>query len=86
MSNFMLVSSRAPQTCGGKTLLTANYILNRVPYKKLGLMPFELWHGRPPSYHYLKIWGCLAKVLAPLPKETKLGAKTMDCVFIGYMP
>ena len=34
--------------------------------------------------HYLKMWGCLAKVLAPLPKKTKLGAKTMDCILIGY--
>ena len=23
-------------------------------------------------------------ILTPLPKKTKLGAKTMDCVFIGY--
>ena len=30
------------------------------------------------------MWGCLTKVLAPLPKKTKLGAKTMDCIFIGY--
>ena len=34
--------------------------------------------------HYLKMWGCLAKVLAPLPKKTKLGARTMDCIFIRY--
>ena len=30
------------------------------------------------------MWWYLAKVLAPLPKKTKLGAKIMDCVFIGY--
>ena len=30
------------------------------------------------------MWGCLAKVLAPLPKKTKVRAKTMDCIFIGY--
>ena len=28
--------------------------------------------------------GVPCKVLAPLPKKTKLGAKTMDCIFIGY--
>jgi len=28
--------------------------------------------------------GCLGKVLAPLPKKTKLGARTIDCIFIGY--
>ena len=81
----MLVNSGAPQNLWGEALLPANYILNRVPHKKLGLIPFELWHGRTPSYHYLKMWGCLAKVLAPLPKKTKLGAKTMDCIFIGYV-
>ena len=37
-----------------------------------------------PSYGMLKVWGCLAKVQVPLPKRTKLGPKTVDCVFIGY--
>ena len=68
----------------GEALLTANYILNRIPHRKLGLIPFELWHGRTPSYHYLKMWGCLAKVLAPLPKKTKLGERTINCIFICY--
>ena len=30
------------------------------------------------------MWGCLAKVLIPLPKRTKIGPKTIDCVFIGF--
>ncbi|KAK8583215.1 hypothetical protein V6N13_021927 [Hibiscus sabdariffa] len=30
------------------------------------------------------MWGCLAKVMAPLPKRMKIGPKTMDCIFIGY--
>ena len=68
----------------GEALLNTNYILNSVSHKKFGLIPFELWHGRALSYHYLKMWGCLAQVLAPLPKKTKLGARTMDCIFIGY--
>ena len=76
----MLVSFDAPQNLWGEALLIANYILNRVPHKKLDLILFELWHGRTPSYNYIKIWECLAKVLAPLPSWTK----TMDSVFIGY--
>ena len=55
MVNSMLVSSGAPQNLWGEALLTANYILNRVSHKKLGLIPFELWHGRTPSYNYLKM-------------------------------
>ena len=30
------------------------------------------------------MWGCLAKVLAPLPKKIKLGARIMNCIFIDY--
>ena len=30
------------------------------------------------------MWGCLAKVVVPLPKQVKIGPKTIDCIFIGY--
>ena len=30
------------------------------------------------------MWGCLAKVVVPIPKRTKIEPKTVDCVFIGY--
>ena len=56
----MLVSYGAPQNLWEKALLTVNYILNRVLHKKPGLIPFGLWHEKTPSYHYLKMWGCLA--------------------------
>ena len=29
--------------------------------------------------------GCLTKVLAPLHKKTKLGVRTIDYIFIGYI-
>ena len=41
MVYFMLVSSGAPQNLWGEALLTANYILNRVPHKKLGFIPLS---------------------------------------------
>ena len=37
-----------------------------------------------PLIKTLKVWGCLANVQVLLPKRTKLGPKTIDCVFIGY--
>ncbi|CAL8092418.1 unnamed protein product [Prunus armeniaca] len=43
-----------------------------------------LWKGHKPSYKYLKVWGCLAKVAVPTPKKVKIGPKTIDCIFIGY--
>ncbi|KAL6521608.1 hypothetical protein OROGR_018177 [Orobanche gracilis] len=68
----------------GKAVLTVNYILNKIPRKGKNVTPYELWKGRKPSYKYLKVWGCLAKVEMPLPKQVKIGPKTVDCIFIGY--
>ena len=84
MINSMLNSSRLPHNLWGEALLTANFILNRIPFKNSNKSPYEVWKGRLPSYKMIKIWGCLAKVLIPLPKRTKLGPKTIDCVFIGF--
>ncbi|GJW98979.1 retrotransposon protein, putative, ty1-copia subclass, partial [Tanacetum coccineum] len=46
--------------------------------------PYELWIGRKPSYQYLRVWGCLAKVAVTTPKAQKIGPKSVDCIFIGY--
>ena len=80
----MLISSGLPQNLWWKALLSANYILNKLPHKKLDKTPYSLWKGRSPSYKYLKVWGCLAKVMVPIPKRIKIGPKTIDCIFIGY--
>ena len=32
----------------------------------------------------LKVCGYLAKVIIPLPKRTKIGPKTINCIFIGF--
>ncbi|KAJ9559825.1 hypothetical protein OSB04_004985 [Centaurea solstitialis] len=84
MMNAMLLSSGLPPFMWGEAVLSANYILNKVPRKKLDKTPYELWMGRKPSYKYLRVWGCLAKVVAPPPKAVKIGPKTVDCIFIGY--
>ena len=36
-----------------------------LPTKKIGKTPYELWKGYAPNIAYLKVWGCLAKVLLP---------------------
>ena len=84
MMNALLLSSGLPQNLWGEAILSANYILNRIPHKKTNKPPYELWKGQRPSYKYLKVWGCLSKVAVPIPKKVKIGPKTVDCVFIGY--
>jgi transposase InsO family protein len=84
MMNALLISSGLPQNMWGEAVLTANYLLNKIPLKNKDVTPYELWKGRKPSYKYLKVWGCLAKVDVPLPKQVIIGPKTVDCIFIGY--
>ena len=85
MMNALLISSGAPMNLWGEALLSACVIQNRIVYKKNNKTPYELWKGHLPNLKYLKVWGCLAKVLLPENKKRKLGSKTFDCMFIGYV-
>ena len=82
MMNAMLQESGLLQNMWGEALLTTNYILNKIPHKVTVKTPYELWKGNLPSYKYLKVWGCLAKVAVPPPKKVTIGPKTVDCIFI----
>ncbi|GKV39169.1 hypothetical protein SLEP1_g46977 [Rubroshorea leprosula] len=84
LTNAMLVSSCASSNLWDEVVLTACYILNRIPNKKTNLTSFELWRGYKPNLSYLKAWGCLTYVRLTNPKRPKLGAKAATCVFIGY--
>ena len=84
MMNAMFISSGLPQNLWGEAILSANYILNRIPPKRTNQTPYELWKGHKPSYNYFKFWGFMEKVVVPSPKKTKIGPKTIDCVLIGY--
>ncbi|GKC30828.1 retrovirus-related pol polyprotein from transposon TNT 1-94, partial [Tanacetum coccineum] len=69
----------------GEAILMATYLLNKIPRKEKEETPYELWMGRKPSYQYLRVWGCLAKVAVPPPKAQKIGPKSVDCIFIGLL-
>lgn len=47
MVNSMLLSSGLNKNLWGEALITASYILNRIPHKKTKLAPFEIWKERP---------------------------------------
>ena len=82
MMNAMLKNSSQPQNMWGESILTANYLLNKVLKKEAEKTSYELWKGRKPSYKYLRVWGCLAKVAVPPPKKVKIGPKAIDCIFL----
>jgi len=52
------------------------FLQNKTPHKKMDKTSYELWKGYQPNLKYLRVWGCLAKVMLPDPKKRKIGSKT----------
>ena len=84
MVNSMLSYSGLSKGFWGEAMLTACYVLNRVPNKRNKIPPYELWFKRSPNLGYFRIWGCRAVVKLPEPKRVTLGERGIDCIFIGY--
>ncbi|KAL0286174.1 UNVERIFIED_CONTAM: Copia protein [Sesamum calycinum] len=53
MARSMMAQANLPISFWGDAILTAAYILNRVPSKSIPSTPYELWHGRKPSLESL---------------------------------
>ena len=84
MVNSMLSYSGLSKGFWGEAMLTACYVLNRVPNKRNKTTPYELWFKRTPNLNYFRIWGCRAVVKLTEPKRSTLGERGVDCIFIGY--
>ncbi|GJU45099.1 zinc finger, CCHC-type containing protein [Tanacetum coccineum] len=67
-----------------EAMLIVCYLLNRVPNKRNGITPYELWTKRKPKLNYLRVWGCRAVVRLPDPKLKTLGERGIECIFVGY--
>src|ERR1700733_7829966 len=46
--------------------------------------PWELWRNEKPKARHLRVFGCLAWVLIPKEKRTKLAKRAWQGVFVGY--
>ncbi|GKC29794.1 zinc finger, CCHC-type containing protein [Tanacetum coccineum] len=84
MVNSMLSYSGLSQGFWGEAMLTACYLLNRVPNKRNMITPYELWTKKKSNLNYLRVWGCRAVVRLPDPKLTTLGERGIECIFVGY--
>ncbi|GJZ75160.1 zinc finger, CCHC-type containing protein [Tanacetum coccineum] len=65
-------------------MLTACYLLNRVPNKRNKITPYELWTKRKQNRNYLRVWGCRDVVRLPDPMLKTLGERGIECIFVGY--
>lgn len=82
MVRSMMSFTDLPLFLWGFALLTATYILNRVPSKSVPCTPHEMWFGKKPGLNHLRIWGCPAYIKKL--KTDKLEARSDKGRFIGY--
>ncbi|KAL0427525.1 UNVERIFIED_CONTAM: hypothetical protein Slati_2927300 [Sesamum latifolium] len=62
MIRSMMSFTELPPNFWGYALETAAKLLNIAPSKSVPQTPYEIWHGKPASYTYLRVWGSPAYV------------------------
>ncbi|CAM8949458.1 unnamed protein product [Rhodiola kirilowii] len=85
MARALMIQSGLPKSFWGDSVLTATYIINRLPTPILkGKTPWEiLFHAVPPINH-MKVFGCLCYVTVPAHHRDKFDHRALQCVFLGY--
>ncbi|KAC9553683.1 hypothetical protein E3N88_45641 [Mikania micrantha] len=69
----------------GECILTAAYIINRLPAKILKFKtPYEVIFGKKPKYEHMKVFGCLAYFRNTDTKGDKFAEKGKAGAFLGY--
>ncbi|KAH9651797.1 Integrase catalytic domain-containing protein [Citrus sinensis] len=81
----MLRTAGLPNSFWAEAAKTACYIVNRSPSTAIGLKTtMEMWTGKPADYSYLHAFGCPVYVMYNAQERTKLDAKSVRCIFLGY--
>ncbi|KAL0405243.1 UNVERIFIED_CONTAM: Retrovirus-related Pol polyprotein from transposon TNT 1-94 [Sesamum latifolium] len=57
MVRSMMSFTELPPSFWGYALETAAKLLNIAPSKMVPQTPYEIWHGKPMFYKYLRVWG-----------------------------
>ena len=84
--NIMLDTAGLSKEQWGEAILISYHALNHVLTKNKEITSFKESEKKISILSYLWTWGCLAKVDVLVTKKCKLGAKTVDCIFLHHYP
>lgn len=84
----MLTAAQLPLTYWGEAALTAAFLFNLTTSSTLpnGITPYEILKTTKPDVSHLRTWGVRCFAHVPVELQTKLGNKSVECLFMGYPP
>ncbi|KAL0345639.1 UNVERIFIED_CONTAM: hypothetical protein Sradi_4395200 [Sesamum radiatum] len=81
MVRSMMSFTELPLSFSGYALETAARLLNIATSKSVAHTPYQIWHDKPASYNYLRVWGSPTYVKRLV--GDKLDSRSNLCRFIG---
>ncbi|XP_010451299.1 PREDICTED: uncharacterized protein LOC104733420 [Camelina sativa] len=85
VARSMMFHTNVTKRFWGDALMMACYLINRTPTKVLqDVSPYEVLNKTKPSLDHLRVFGCVCFVLIPSEQRSKLDAKSIKCMFLGY--
>ncbi|KAL0311584.1 UNVERIFIED_CONTAM: Retrovirus-related Pol polyprotein from transposon RE1 [Sesamum angustifolium] len=80
-----MFQSHLPSKFWTEAILTATYLINRLPTSVLNWKtPYAMLYGKPVNYTVIRTFGCLAFATNVQPHKSKVTKRAYRCIFVGY--